>query len=552
MKPCLRSAAAALLLVLAPARPFAQQPARSAQGEAPAPTLIVVLVVDQMRADYLERYSSRFTGGLRRLMEEGAWFRRAAYPYLNTVTCAGHSTIGTGALPYRHGMILNAWYDRAAGKPLECTDDDREREISYSGGLTGVGESGRFLLVPTLADQLRERAKGRVVSLSIKARSAIGMAGQKADALLWFDERGAWATSSSYAKAPVPFLQRFIDQHPVSADLGKTWERTLDAAAYRNADDGVGERAPSGWTRTFPHAIGTPGGKPDAAFYAQWTRSPYADEYLGRLAAESIDAMSLGKGAGTDFLGVSFSSLDYVGHAFGPNSHEVQDMLVRLDLTIGRLIEHLDTKVGRGHYVLGLSSDHGVADLPEQVNGGGRQSSVDVAGAIDAALQPIFGPGRYALYAAYTDIYLAPGVRDSLKANPRAAAAVLAALRKLPGILQVFQADELSAAALRTGADPLKRAAALSYYAGRSGDLILVPRENWLLSSSATTHGTQHAYDQRVPLILFGPGVAKGTFDTGATPADLAPTLAALARVAFKATDGRVLSEAVTSAASTK
>ena len=552
MKPYLPIAAAALLMSLAPARPFAQQPARSAQGAALAPKLIVVLVVDQMRADYLERYSSRFTGGLRLLMQEGAWFRRAAYPYLNTVTCTGHSTIGTGALPYRHGMVLNGWYDRAAGKSVACTDDDRAREISYGGGLRGIGENGRFLLVPTLADQLRERAKGRVVTLSIKARSAIGLAGQKADALLWFDERGAWATSSSYAKAPVPFLQRFIDQYPVSADLGKTWERTLDAAAYQNADDAVGERAPPGWTTTFPHAIGTPGGKPDGAFYAQWARSPYADEYLARLAAESIDALSLGTGAGTDFLGVSFSSLDYVGHAFGPDSHEVQDMLVRLDLTIGRLIAHLDAKVGRGHYVLGLSSDHGVAMLPEQVDGGGRQSSRDVAAAIDAALQPIFGPGRYAAYAAYTDIYLAPGVRDRLKADPKAEAAVLAALRALPGILQVFRADEISTAAARTGADPLKRAAALSYYAGRSGDLILVPRENWLLASSATTHGTQHAYEQRVPVILFGAGVAKGRFDTAATPADLAPTLAALARVTFKATDGRILREAVASAAATK
>ena len=173
-------------------------PARgAAQPTAPAgaPKLVVILVADQMRADYLERYSGRFTGGLRRLMQNGAWFQRAAYPYLNTITCAGHSTIGTGTFPYQHGMILNAWFDRKTGTSTECTVDSKAREVSYN-GLVGAGDSGWRILKPTLADRVREQQHGRVVTMSLKARSAIGLAGHAGDVVLWFDTRGGWTTSS--------------------------------------------------------------------------------------------------------------------------------------------------------------------------------------------------------------------------------------------------------------------------------------------------------------------------------------------------------------------
>jgi predicted AlkP superfamily pyrophosphatase or phosphodiesterase len=150
----------------------------------------------------------------------------------------------------------------------------------------------------------------------------------------------------------------------VTADFDKVWERILPPGAYQYEDDAAGEGTPDGGTRTFPHPLGVPGGKPDAAFFSRWQRSPYADEYLGRMAVAAIDALQLGRADSTDFLGVSFSALDVVGHAFGPRSHEVQDMLVRLDRTIGTLLEHLDSTVGTGNYALGLSADHGVADIP--------------------------------------------------------------------------------------------------------------------------------------------------------------------------------------------
>lgn len=497
--------------------------------------LVVVLVVDQMRAQYLETYGGNFAGGFKRLMDDGAWFRRAAYPYLNTVTCSGHATIGTGAFPFRHGMVLNAWWDRKTARPVLCTSDLSKKNIGYMGTPAG-GDSAASLRVRPLAEQLRENSGGRSVALSLKSRSAITMTGRNPSAVVWFDDRAGWTTSSAFTERPVPWAQAFIDAHPVAADRGKVWDRLLPTSSYAGEDEGNGERTPSGWTTLFPHRLGEPADQ----FLSQWQRSPYADAYLGQMAAHAIDALDLGKGDGTDFISVSFSTLDLVGHLYGPASHEVQDVLLQLDRTIGALLDHLDARLGRDGYVLALSSDHGVATIPEQT-GASRQPSAEIMAAINAALAPTLGVGKHVAYSAYTDIYLAPGVLDALKRSEKASTAVLDALRALPGIAQAFRADEISDSSTRTSTDPVKRAAALSYHAPRSGDIIIVPEENWLLSTAATTHGSHYAYDQRVPVIFFGAGVSRGVHDSAATPADIAPTLAALAGARFKATDAVVL-----------
>ena len=543
--------ASALALLLATSLAYPLRGRALQRTPAGSPKLVVILVADQMRTDYLERYTEKFTGGLRRLMRDGAWFQRAAYPYLNTITCAGHTTIGTGTFPYRHGMMLNAWFDRKTRKSTECTEDLEAREVSY-GGLTGVGDSGRRILAPTLADRIREQQRGRVVTLSLKARSAIGLAGHGGDVVLWFDSRGAWTTSSAFTKKPIPFLQQFIERNPIASAYGQTWDRLLEPSAYQNKDDNPAERAPAGWTRTFPHVIGSRSGKPDTEFYGHWMRSPLSDAYMGKMAAAAIDAMKLGKGSQVDFLGISFSALDLVGHAFGPNSHEVQDNLARLDGTIGELLTHLDASVGAGNYVVGFSSDHGVGQIPEEVGAGGRQASAETMAAIDAALRPFLGPGKYVAHSAYTDIYLQNAALERMKKEPAVTTAVLDALRALPGIAQAYTAQEIAAPGTRSSSDPIKRAAAMNYFPGRSGDLIIVPREHWLLSTSATTHGTLYPYDQRVPVILYGSGVTKGRYDGEATPADIAPSLAALVNIRFQTSDGRPRNEAFAPPVSTR
>jgi predicted AlkP superfamily pyrophosphatase or phosphodiesterase len=506
------------------------------------PKLVVVLVVDQMRADYLVRYGGLFDKGLKRLTTQGAWFQNAAYPYMATLTCVGHTTIATGTFPWRHGIIQNTWYDRASERSVTCTEDQNTTEVGY-GGFTGAGDSAHRMLAPSLAETIKKTAGGRVVTLSLKARSAIGLAGHAADAVIWLDERGSWQTSSAYTGEPLAWVASFIKGNPLERDAGKSWERTLPADRYQGSDEPPGERGSAGWTAAFPHPLGAAG---DRAYYQHWTVSPFADEYLEEMAAAAIDAVHLGKGDSTDFLGVSFSTLDLIGHAYGPRSHEVQDELVRLDATLGRLLDRLDEKVGAGNYVLALSADHGVADIPEQAAGGGRVLSSVVGGAIDAVLKAAeYGDGPFLAASVGSDFYLKPGVYDRLRGDEKTLKTLRGAMGKLSGIERVLTADDVSSAKARESKDPQIRATALSYYPGRSGDLIVIPKENWIMGAVVTTHGTLNPYDQRVPIVLFGTGIRAGVRPEAVTPADIAPTLAALAGVTLQPVDGRVLTAAL-------
>jgi len=508
-----------------------------AQG---SPRLVVMLVVDQMRADYLQTFDRHWHGGFRTLLNEGLVFDNARYPYLNTLTCAGHSTIGTGALPHTHGMVANTWWDRGSRRLIGCTNDPDATDISY-GRQAPIGNSGKPILVPTLADELRAQKPGaRVVSLSLKARSAIGLAGHGGDAVVWFDdESGSFATSRAYASAPVPAVKDFIDAHPYEQENGSSWTLSAPADSYVMRDAGVGERPPPSWSGLFPHRLAGRNGA-DALFYQLWQASPRSDAYLEGLAESLIDSLALGQRDATDFLGISFSALDEVGHSFGPESREIEDVLRQLDVALQRLIAHLDTKVGRANYMLALSADHGVAPIASAPLGG-RIANEDVRERIDETLTGLFGElkaGSYVEAANFTDVYLAPGVFDRLKASHAAMAALEQSLKAIPGIEHVLRSDRLS----DTSSDPAVRSASLSYRADRSGDLILVPKKFWYFGGRAgggTTHGTLHDYDQHVPFIVFGGTARHSHSRTAVTPADLAPTLARFAGVRLPKAEGK-------------
>jgi predicted AlkP superfamily pyrophosphatase or phosphodiesterase len=513
------------------------------------PRLLVILVIDQFRSDYLTTFAHRWRSGFRRLLDEGAFFHNAAYPYLNTVTCAGHSTIGTGAFPRTHGMVLNEWWHRDERRSRACMSDEASPVVSYGRPAEG-GEGPKRLLVSTLGDALRATNRdARVVSLSLKARSAIGLAGHGGTAVTWFDDAaGAFVTSRAFAESPVPAVQTFIARDPFETDLGRTWTLQGPEHTYRFADDGPGERPPDGWDRRFPHEIAGQTGA-DQRFMELWRQSPFSDAYLARMGIALTDSFELGRRNATDFLGIGFSALDLVGHDFGPESREVEDLLARLDERIGELLRHLDERVGRDRYVLALSADHGVAPIPEegkhQHHPGGRVLIPETRTRVEQALVEQFGTGQYVDAMNYTYIYLAPGVFDRLTRTPAAMRAVERALMTVPGIERVLRSDLLSP----TSSDRVVRAAALSHTPGRSGDLIVVPRPYWFLvprlDVAATTHGTSRPYDQRVPVILFGAGVKRGRFSQTASPADIAPTLAKLAGVRMPKAEGRVLREAL-------
>ncbi len=545
-----------LLLVPGPGAPFDSRVTALAQGRQPevqappavrtGPRLVVLISVDQMRGDYIDRFQHQWSKGLKRLVAEGAWFRQADYPYYNTVTCAGHASISTGTAPAVHGMVLNQWWERDNSRLVSCTDDDDVQLVTYGIPVKGVGHSARNLMTTTLADEMRlqDSTAPRVVSISLKARSAINLGGHRPDAVIWLDEaNGEWVTSTAFAKQTAPYFAGYIDKHPLKNEMGRPWDRSLPKDRYLYDGSTQGRQKTALVTKDFPHIVKGDGTEVGGAFTDAWESSPYSDAYLAGLAGAALDGLKLGRGAGTDYLGISFSALDKVGHDFGQDSHEVQDVMIRLDREIGALLDKLDRDVGKGNYLVGLSSDHGVAPVPERVKAqgfdAGRINTVAVGRAIDDVLARELGPGSYRTRVIYNDIYFNDGVYPKLTRNAKAMTAVLDTVRKTQGVWRVYRKEELSMI------DPLTRPSALSHYDGRSGDIKMLGRSYWITSSSTSTHGTGHRYDTRVPVILFGQGIRKGEYLQPAAPIDLAPTLAFLTGITLPEAMGRVLTEAL-------
>jgi predicted AlkP superfamily pyrophosphatase or phosphodiesterase len=517
------------------------------------PKLIVVLMVDQMRGDYADKFRGQWTGGLQRLLTSGAWFRQADYPYFDTVTCAGHATVGTGALPWTHGMVMNSWWDRARNVEVPCTEDRSATPVSYGKVVTSPGDSAAPLRVSTLADELRVQLSpaARVVGFSLKARGAIPLAGHRPDAVAWFDDSGAFVTSTAFTKTPIHAVADFIQRHPVEDDLTKVWEQTLPASAYLYENPAIGAHVPPGMSASFPHRLSGSTAAPDKGFYDRWQASPFSDEYLAEMAVDVTRALQLGQTGSTDMVAVSFSALDKVGHDYGPESPEIQDVLVRLDRTIGTLLEALDRQIGKDNYVVALSADHGVAPLPERLTSRGIDAGRIDPRAIEqiaqAALQKELGSGKYVSQILNGDIYLAPGVLDRLKARPAATEALRRALRSVPGIQDVLTSDRVVSGGFDE--DGFARRLARSYDPDRSGDVFVIPRPYWTIRTNGTGHGSSYGYDTRVPILLMGKDIAPGEYFTPASPADIAPTLALLAGVTLPQAEGRALTEAFRRAA---
>jgi arylsulfatase A-like enzyme len=287
-------------------------------------------------------------------------------------------------------------------------------------------------------------------------------------------------------------------------------------------------------------------GSADSAFLGRWRASPFSDAYLQQLAVAAIHSMNLGRGPQTDFLGIAFSAPDYVGHAFGPDSREIEDEYLRLDQTIGNLLAELDRTVGAGNYVVALTADHGVAPIPEQSQSragkAGRVKAADIVAAVEKTLGQRLGPGRHILQMVDKDIYFEPGVMQRIQADPVLWREIRTAIEAVPGVQRVFQSRELQQ---RSGSSALARATALDEFPGRSGDLAVSMKPYWILSASGTTHGTANDYDRRVPLVLYGAGIKRGVYAARSSPADIAPTLASLCGIAPAKTAGRVLAEAI-------
>jgi predicted AlkP superfamily pyrophosphatase or phosphodiesterase len=535
-------------------------PSADAAARRQPPKLVVLLVVDQMRANYLEKYDAQFSYGFVRLMKQGARFTHAAYPYAKTVTCAGHATVSTGDFPSTHGMINNTWWDRDAGKMVTCTGDPRTTLLAYGRSAevsseSKPGESAWRMKAPAFAEQLRAQSAGsRVVTLSLKARAAISLAGHSADSVTWFDDKH-WVTSGAYSDSLRPELQDRLKDARIEHTFGEVprLSSNITALASNFAP------APPPFTNA-PALIAADlmKVKPIRSF-DDWEASGFSDQYLESLAKTQIEKLKLGRGDGTDFLAISFSALDLVGHAKGPDSLEVRTTLYYLDATIGALFDDLDSNVGQRNYVVALTGDHGVAPIPELAAktgmDAGRADVEELEARVTKALAP-FGGGEHPI-AAFTDgdLYFAPGIWEKVSGDPQALYAAIAAIRSVAGVAEVFRADQLNELAAK---NPLAKAAALSEFPGRGGDLVVLTKPYWFFDrrdksgawGEGTTHGSPYPYDQDVPIILMGSGIRSGKYSDAVTPADIAPTLAKLTGITIARTDGRPLTAALSTESS--
>lgn len=496
--------------------PQAQQ-ASAAQTVSARPTLVLAIVVDQMRYDYLTRFGTEFTGGLKRLLDEGAVFTNANYEAAPTVTAIGHSTILSGATPSISGIAGNTWYERSEGRNVQSITD---ANVTPLGG--GNGASPHRLAVSTIGDELKISGKGgKVYGVSLKDRSAILPAGRSADGAFWFDGASGNFVSSTWYFPDLP-----------------TWATEFNAA--KHADVYAGKE----WLGTqLPAATGE-------ELYGELDATPFADQMVLDFALTVLQEEQLGTDAQTDLLSVSFSAMDYVGHATGPDTQQMHDMVLTIDTKVGQLLAAAEQQAGAGNVLVVFTADHGVAPVPEENVAkqlpGGRYNLQNEQSAVEAAMTAAFGEGKFIEGNAELGLYL--------KADPVAGKTInhsdlerVAAetLRKQPHVYRVYTRTELENG-LITG-DRIDQRVRNGFNTLHSGDVIVVHEPNWLGSGfGGTNHGSPFTYDSHVPVIFWGPQslVKQGRYHRDAAVHDIAPTLATMLGIAAPSgAMGRVLDE---------
>ncbi len=506
--------------------------------EGPNRKLVVLVVFDQMRGDYLTRWAAQFgPDGFERMKKDGVWYNDCHIPYACTTTGPGHASIATGVPPSVHGIVDNEWYDRNAAARVYCTQPVRPYDRVPPQAGTG-GFSPERLLSETVGDRLQAATggKGRVVSLSIKDRTAVLMAGRKPTAVYCLDSgSGLFHTSSYYRESVHPWVAEFNRSAKVNQWVGREWTRLradLDYTALAGPDDATHEGYGFAQKRVFPHSMGDEP-KPGPRYYGAVETSPFGNELLLELAKAAIAGEKLGRGEAADLLCVSFSSNDLVGHQWGPDSWEVLDVTLRSDRLIAELLRYLDETVGKDRYVMVVTADHGVCPIPEQngipdaVRQPLRQLLPQLAAALDQTFgkSPVGPPGWFdATDADWANfwpwIYLNRAAIRARGIDPEQVADYAAQwIGNRPFMTTAFTRRHLDTGALppvapgsEKGVQAFLEKAKLAYHPDRCGDVYAIPRPGVLVTDylDGTSHGTPHDYDTHVPLIVYGADVASG------------------------------------------
>ena len=569
------------LLVTSPAQGQRRSASAPSHGAAPRPRLVLLIVVDQFRYDYLTRYGDLFVQkGIGRLLREGASWTEANYDHVPTATAPGHATLMTGAWPSLTGIVENEWYEQETGRRVKAVTDDSTRMLAGKPGEKGY--SPRRLLCSTVGDELRlaDNDGSKVIGISAKHRSAIMPAGRRANAAYWFSDDTGNMTSSTYYFDQMPdWVTRFNNRRMSDGWFGARWDRLLPESEYlkrAGKDDVPWENQDKilNDTNFFPHVITGGAAGPSRIFYKALNYTPFSNDMLVAFAEDAITNEKLGEDNDTDVLSVSFSANDYAGHRFGPNSQEAMDMTLRVDRQIGTLLDFVDTRVGLQNTIVILTADHGASPVPElaalQKLPGRRWRKADMIKLVEDGLKAKYGrPDRPAADYIRTftnkleteegllnsNFYLNRAAlrRDGI--DPDECARVVGELAvQMPGAARFFTRTQLENGRISAG-DDVGRRVLHGFYAQRSGDVIIVfepytslfdPPDDPLDPWASATHGSPYSYDTHVPLIIMGRSFKPGNYAQAATPADLAPTLAHVLNVqAPSCSAGRVLVEAL-------
>jgi predicted AlkP superfamily pyrophosphatase or phosphodiesterase len=503
------------------------------------PTLAILLVVDQLRPDLISRYDDLYTGGLRRLLDDGYRFTNATHDHALTTTGPGHTTLATGVYPTRNGIVGNSWNEFRNGElRSKYSMEDVDSPILGYPELTG--RSAVNITRPGLADWIASAdPESRVVSISKKDRAAIGMAAQARGEVYWVVERSPGFVTSEYYHSEYPeWIENFNATTMPVIYSDTIWESSVPPEARALSLPDTSRFELNGEFTAFPHRASDVAdmNDPGAVNYWRWRRTPYPDRAVVALATEAIREFDLGQRGSVDFLGVSLSQTDLVGHAFGPRSREQLDNLLRLDRELGRFFSFLDEEVGRGRWVVGFSADHGVLGIPEILVEEGvdaHRLTREEQREIQARIRGVLGEAG----------------RNEAPRDVETQEAVKAALIALPYIADAYTFSEVESG---TAADSFQVLFAHSHSrtrvvspTARAGVYIRY-EPNTIGPGNRATHSSPYYYDRHVPMIFLGESIRAGVSDDRVATVDVAPTLAWLVGApAPDDLDGRVLENVV-------
>jgi predicted AlkP superfamily pyrophosphatase or phosphodiesterase len=513
------------------------------------PKLVVGVMVDQMRWDYLYRYQDRYTNaGFKRLLKEGFSCENTFISYLPTYTAPGHAGVYTGSVPALHGIIGNYWYSKVLRRNVYCTEDDSVRTI---GTTSGAGkQSPKNMWASTITDELRMATnfRNKTIGIALKDRGSILPAGHTANAAYWFDNAGGqWISSSFYMNDLPEWLKAFNAKKWPDVYMKQGWKTLYPIDTYKQStsDDKWYESKLPGEDNTFDHV--TENIVNDK--YNAFRHTPFGNTITFEVAKAAIEGEQLGKSGATDFLAVSFSSTDYMGHLFGPNSIEMEDAYLRFDRELATFLQFLDGKVGKGNYLLFLSADHGAAHIPgfskEHKIPAGVLDDADIKIQLNNNIDKTFGlKGAVAQVINY-QVYLNDSLMVQTKTNYSTIKQfIIQELIRYPGIGNAFELGINHTYSLPYFLETMVRN---GYNQKLSGDIQFVFKPQWFDGwNTGTTHGVWAPYDSHIPLVWFGWNIKSGKTNRQVYMTDIAPTLAALLQVQTpNAAIGQVITEVI-------